>query len=317
MNKEFTERFLPYFSTTYTRTILSSHYQSLGITDPTRQSYATCYSFISHLKHGCLYYQQASTAPLEIKPLLFFYGFIQFMKASILTKDYQYPSSSQVLAHGVTTRKRKKDAYLFLEDEVKTQRNGLYSHFLSQMFHMKHVEGERYKMKNLFIQIADLHPLITTLTNSSISYQIKKRAKGLLIPSDILDQYHMTQNRLYQYFNKFISEQSQKQTSLQASEKDLILNGLDMNRKYIPPFLMNKEKEFFLLKDKETHLLLPELAVLYLILYNLSMICRYEVEWWNDLISTYEGMDYPYILTFLDMLPYKSIHLFHQLIQFK
>ena len=60
------------------------------------------------------------------KPMLLFYGMGQLFKACLLTIDPNYPESTSVLAHGVTTRKRKKQGYQFLEDEVKIQKNWTY-----------------------------------------------------------------------------------------------------------------------------------------------------------------------------------------------
>ncbi len=54
--------------------------------------------------------------------MLLFYGMSQLFKACLLTIDPNYPESTTVLAHGVTTRKRKKQGYQFLEDEVKVQK---------------------------------------------------------------------------------------------------------------------------------------------------------------------------------------------------
>ncbi len=60
-----------------------------------------------------MYYDQFSKAPLALKPLLLYYGYVQLLKAILLTVDPIYPQSSSVLAHGVSTRKRKKQHYSF------------------------------------------------------------------------------------------------------------------------------------------------------------------------------------------------------------
>jgi len=46
---------------------------------------------------------------------------------------------------------------------------------------------------------------------------------------------------------------------------------------------------------------LPELLVHYLLLYNLSMISRYETDWWYDLLGSYSSEDYPFIYQFLNI----------------
>ena len=64
---------------------------------------------------------------LLIQPILLFYGFVHLIKACLLQQDPCYPENTSVFAHGVTTRKRKKQQYEFLKDEVKFQKNGLFS----------------------------------------------------------------------------------------------------------------------------------------------------------------------------------------------
>ncbi|MDO7485550.1 YaaC family protein [Peribacillus frigoritolerans] len=73
------------------------------------KSYDNCYPFIYHLEHAKTYYNQAAIAPLSIQPILTFYGFAQLLKACLLTIDPNYPESTSMLAHGVTTRKRKSN----------------------------------------------------------------------------------------------------------------------------------------------------------------------------------------------------------------
>ena len=45
--------------------------------------------------------------------------------------------------------------------------------------------------------------------------------------------------------------------------------------------------------------MLPELISHYLILYNLSMIARYETEWWSELLKTTPNDDYPILFNSL------------------
>ena len=55
---------------------------------------------------------------------------------------------------------------------------------------------------------------------------------------------------------------------------------------------------------------LPELLVHYLLLYNLSMISRYETDWWYDLLGSYNSEDYPFIYQFLNISAQKSLIIF-------
>ena len=95
------------------------------------------------MEHAQIYYKQAADSPLLIQPILLFYGFVHLIKACLLTIDPNYPENTSVLAHGVSTRKRKKQQYEFLKDEVKFQKNGLFPCMLENMFNIKHLEGDK------------------------------------------------------------------------------------------------------------------------------------------------------------------------------
>ncbi|MFC0470333.1 YaaC family protein [Halalkalibacter kiskunsagensis] len=294
--------FIPFYSATFSRKFLTERYEENQIAQPKTTSYHTCSSFMYHLQHGQLYFKHASIVPIELKPILVFYGYVQLLKACILTLDPNYPESSQVLAHGVTTRKRKKSSYRFLDDEVKIQKNGLFSHFLDKMFHVKHQEGEKYQMLTLLRHIADMHSLFTRINKEELSYQGRMTANRVYISAKILDSYHMTANRFEQYLEANTVEVTSKrfQVSDQKGQLEITLPSSPSIWRS-NPWLFNYKGEIFLLKDKEhtNSYKLPELATHFLLLYNLSMICRYEAEWWGDLIHTFDGVDYPYIAHYL------------------
>ncbi len=102
-----------------------------------------------HLQHGQLYFEQAANSPLTLRPVLLFYGASQLLKATVLARSPAYPEASSVLAHGVSTRKRKKTGYQFLHDEVKIQKHGFFGYFLDELFHVKHMAGTKYQMKKI------------------------------------------------------------------------------------------------------------------------------------------------------------------------
>ncbi|WP_082406906.1 YaaC family protein [Bacillus sp. JCM 19041] len=55
-------------------------------------------------------------------------------------------------------------------------------------------------------------------------------------------------------------------------------------------------------KYRNDCLCLPELALFYLVLYNLSMICRYETEWWGERLHTMDCDEIPFIKQFLQQV---------------
>lgn len=295
--------FFPYYSAAYTRQYLTNKYEQYNISQSKSKSYQVSYSFMYHLQHGQLYFEQATKAPVELKPMLLFYGLIQMLKACILTNDPAYPENSRVLAHGVSTRKRKKSTYRFLDDEVKVQKNGLFPHFLNTMFHVKHCEGEQYHMQILLQHIADMHPLFSQLQQQELSYKGKFENGYLLFPSTVLDCYHMTANRFEQYLEQFKSSNyNRKLRILEDNQYIRIPLSSLPSMLFSPPWLFSQEGTPYLLRHRKEYTstyALPELAIHYLILYNLSMISRYEAEWWGELIHTFDGTDLPFILQYL------------------
>ncbi|NEU32667.1 hypothetical protein GN156_18265 [bacterium LRH843] len=296
--------FLPFYSASYTRKYLTNAYEQKNILQPKSRSYQVSYSFMYHLQHGQLYFEQAMNSPVELKPILLFYGLVQLIKGCILTIDPDYPENSQVLAHGVTTRKRKKANYRFLDDEVKTQTNGLFPHFLDKMFHVKQLSGEKYQMLTLLRHVADMHPLFVKIQGHKLSYKGQIEYGNLIFPAEVLDSYHMTPNRFEQYLETFkYSEYANKERIIEQNKQILIPLSGKPSSLFAPPWLFNQEGIIHLLNNKEetAACLLPELAIHYLLLYNLSMISRYEAEWWGELLHTFDGMDLPFVLHYLKL----------------
>jgi len=289
-----------------TQHLLQKCYEKAGFTDADKKSYENSYPFIYYLEHGQNYYQLSENAPLSIKPVLLFYGMVQLLKACLLTVDPQYPESTSVLAHGVSTRKRKKQSYEFFQDEVRVQKNGLFSHFSERMFHVKQIEGEKYTMEQLFKRIPELHNLFvlhfqqriyikTPVTNDNV----------LLIPSESLDHFHMTSRRFLDFIEKVLPfPTSSTKSEVEEKGSDSITVKVNTSKFLLPlwssPLLYHLyEDTYYLPKERELITFFPEVMTHYLLLYNLSMISRYETEWWSELLHSYSSNDYPFIRQFL------------------
>ena len=77
-----------------------------------------------------------------------------------------------MLAHGVSTRKRKKQQYEFFQDEVKFQKNGLFPCMLENMFNIKHLEGDKATMNELLQHIPELNSLFLQLEGKKTFVEI-------------------------------------------------------------------------------------------------------------------------------------------------
>lgn len=287
-----------FFSAEYTQNFLKNCYKFLHSTDIEQKSYQNCYPFIYFLENGKLYYQQAQHSPLNIQPILVFYGFVHLIKACLLTIDPTYPNTTSVLSHGVSTRKKKKQQYQFSQDEVKIQKNGLFTYMAEKMFHIKSLEGEKIKMESLFKQIPELTELSYILTGNHTYLPIEINSNRLILPSKILDSYYMNKDR----FKLYVEETTNLSIS-NIEEKKLFLN-IELNQTFQPTFPFQysiTDHNYYISIEKNPAYPLQEVLCHYLLLYNLSMIARYEIEWWSEMLKTMPNQDYPFIENFLSI----------------
>lgn len=304
-----------FFSASSTQHFLKKNYNDLHIENSEQKSYENCYRFLYYLEHAKVYYEQADQSPLMIKPVLLFYGLVHLIKACILTTDPNYPETTAVLAHGVSTRKRKKQHYSFFQDEVKFQRSGLFPLMVDKMFHMKHFEGDKATMEDLLKLIPELSDLFSQFVGEETFLKVSMQDGHYLIPKKILDSFHMTENR----FKDFYQSRSASQASFNNMEGEFMELVLEIKSSDdLTPLKFNIWEECYSLPLKKTSLFhFPELLIHYLLLYNLSMIARYETEWWSELIKMMPNRDYPLIQSFLNITLEKTPFLIYQFLNSK
>ncbi|MFC4324348.1 YaaC family protein [Litchfieldia salsa] len=303
--KKIWQSFNALHSSDTTQQFLLRCYQDLNVDDADKKAFGNCYPFIYYLEHGQNYYQLANQATLSIKPVLLFYGMVQLLKACLLTVDPQYPESTSVLAHGVSTRKRKKQSYEFFQDEVKIQKNGLFTHFSERMFNVKYLEGEKYTMETLLKKLPEMNNLFSLHYHSEVSTKIADHNHNFMFPLEMTDKFHMTARRFEDFIidsipAKLIPDNSSKET------KNIILQqpngGTAISPLSCSPILFHLyENSYYFPNEREQVTHFPEVMVHYLLLYNLSMISRYETEWWSELLHSYSSNDYPFIQQFLSL----------------
>ncbi|MGV3488553.1 MAG: YaaC family protein [Tuberibacillus sp.] len=283
--------FLPFSSTDYTQSFLKKIYEYRGCEEPLSNSYKNGDSFCYYIEHGKSFYKQTKKAPYELKPILLFYGATQLLKACLLIMDPDYPKNASVLAHGVSTRKRKKNRYEFLQDTVQVQKSGLFSYAGKQLFSMESLEEAKLKMFELIHKIPELCPLSERILKQPFCYLVTEMANDAFsVSANILNELHMTKERFFSFLNQYIKpveDNNPERLSFNIIDQNIFLNDMDGN-KYLPA-------------QKHGFLQIPEALVHYLILYNLSMIARYETEWWSVLHLERTSIDLPFIHAFIDI----------------
>lgn len=309
MDENLYEPFTAFLSPSFTQKFLQNRYCRNGVDQPKIKSYRNSDSLIYYLEHGKRHYDLARFAPLELQPLLLFYGLTQWLKACLLTVDPDYPETAAVLAHGVSSRKRKKQHYAFLDDVVRVQKNGLAVQVATKLFQLPPLEGTSFNMKGLLEKIPDLNPIFADLRGRAPFYQVPfKDEKTAQIPSALLDDLHMTLPR----FLTFLKQHTGFQGRLSKQTKQTLCLQLDHASQQWP---VSYSGLVFLPRDRQHYDGIPEILAHFLLLYNLSMIGRYETAWWSELFHYASGDDLPFIESFLRLTLKKAPQLISSLLR--
>lgn len=288
-----------FYSVESSQKFLNKVYTERGMEEPKRYAFKNSERFIFFIKHAESFYKQASLSPLEIKPILLFYGMSQLLKACLLTTDPSYPSHASVLAHGVTARKRKKQNYSFRDDEVKVQRNGLCIHVMNHLFGIAGLEEERYTMKKLLTAIPELHTVFHFQEKKNWLTKVELKDDLILVPEHTVIQYNMSDSRFAEYISHHLNW-----SFVRKSHNHLVFEAdpLDTEPWSSPNLAFHLEKnQYYLPSQRDQFLHLPEMIIHYLVLYNIGMIARYETEWWYELLTQHVSDDYVLIRRFLEV----------------
>src|SRR5699024_86611 len=119
----------------------------------------------------------------------------------------------------------------------------------------------------------------------------------LSFDQSILDGHYMSHNR----FTKELT--TEFPLEFMYNEKDKIYFKHHFKTKDIPPPFRVDAETLYYPTYASSSTLLPNLLLYYAILYTLSMLSRYDTEWWNELTILKQSFDYPLIQQFLHHAP--------------
>ncbi|UFJ40461.1 YaaC family protein [Brevibacillus humidisoli] len=284
------------------RHFLAERYAAAGLDNPERLAYQQSHRFMYTCIQARTYYLASAEGDLLIQPLLLFYGCVNLLKALLITREPDYPQNSRMLQHGVTTRKRKKSTYQLLQDEVRPQKEGLFPQ-LAHSLRLTIVQ-DRYTLDYLF---ASLPELVSDYSQSGFTSAWKpiqaifsSPGMQLLFPHDSSGPLAYSTDTLAAYLNRvsppnvhFYPAQedlkSDKTDSLTQPDRQatraIHAQGPEGVRLQQHPLLAAHSADRYLFWNGSTDQLpLPGWAAHYLLLYVLSMLCRYETEWWGELV---------------------------------
>lgn len=266
------------------------------------KSYQNCSTFMYLLDHSRRFYENGKKTDELVQPVLYFYGMVHLLKAYILTKRPDYPESTSLLAHGVTARKRKKKFYTFTDDEVKVQQHGMFPYFSEHLYSIKRIPFEKIRMETLFGLLPEMSDFFALQKQEKLTAVGSANSAQLQFPIELLDNYHLTETafiaRIQNYLPTIKKIQSGKLTlDIQLEHHVNCSNG---------PFFKHMDNgKLYFPAHRDSFFPISEVMIHYLLLFNLSMLCRYESEWWGDLFVSKADMDYPLIHHFLQITAQK------------
>lgn len=288
------------------RRFLTECYASAGLDHPERLAYQQSHRFLYTCIQARTCYAAAGQCDLLIQPLLLFYGCVNLLKAFLLTREPDYPQNSRVLQHGVTSRKIKKSAYQLFQDEVRPQKEGLFPH-LARVLRLRNLQ-ERYTLAHLFASLPELASDVrpTGLAGSWQPIQTVDAGKSvlLLLPPHERGPLAFSPETLAAYLNRWAPAQVRffpcedihgfaslnqppqlPRTAKDSSTKCMEMRDAHGKGSQQHPLLYIRSAGCSLFWNGPIEQLpLPCWAAHYLLLYALSMLCRYETEWWGELV---------------------------------
>lgn len=273
------------------------------LNNATAKSYQNSTAFIHYISHGRSFMEASKESSIMVQPVLSFYGMTHLLKGWLLTKCPDYPETTAVLAHGMTARKRKRKDYRFIEDEVKIQQQGLFPYVSHHLFSLRPFPLERVSMRLLLSSIPELSDIWQLYREKTMMIIGKQGHKQLIFPNSILDGFHLKEGTFIERIRRYlpsIDDVQQKEGELQVFLTEPINN-------WNGPFRYHLHNEFIYFPSNRTNYFpYAEILAHYLLLFNLSMIGRYETEWWGELIQMRADMEFPLIQQFLNITQQKT-----------
>src|SRR5699024_484977 len=297
MNKKRIKDFYIYLQSQQTaQHFLHQCYKNRQISNAEAKSYENCNTFMYYLEHGYQFYTSGKDSKPMLQPILYFYGMTHLIKACLLTKRPNYPESTSMLAHGVSTRKRKKKDYTFIQDEIKLQHNGLFPYFSEHLFSIRQFPFGKIKMYDLLSLIPEISSLFRFQNSEKLTIIGKLDSRILKFPISLLDSYHLTKKAFIQRIQTYLPniEHIKSESSFLSVELEK-----PISESYGPFFFhcLDHTIHFPIFREHDIHI--SEVMIHYLFLSHLSMLSRYETEWWGELLTTTPEVDYPFIIQFL------------------
>jgi hypothetical protein len=182
------------------------------------------------------------------------------------------------------------------------QKDGFFPCISEKIFNIKQVTGEKYKMRHLLMRTPELHPLFTELeTEKPLIPAVLDNDGSIVVPLKLVERLNITISRYEKILRDFTGAEV-RCTEDKGQVK--ILNG-KAHLHHLPVY-KTLDQSLFIPAVLPLYNKLPEVLSHFLVLFNLSMICRYETEWWGEVLYSFSSNDKPFIEYFLDITAQKA-----------
>ncbi|MFM1655519.1 YaaC family protein [Brevibacillus sp. B_LB10_24] len=284
------------------RKFLIKSYDAMKIEHPERLSFQQSSRFSYTWRQARAFYDAADQCDLLVRPTLLFYGCTHLLKGYLITRDPYYPRTSRMLQHGVTTRKMKKSPYQLLADEIRPQKEGLFSH-LAKIIGDFPLQN-RYSVSQLFSYVPELREECKlVLGYTSWQSVIRQNQSLLAFPSVPQGTLGFSLETFLDFLNRLAPAGIRFFPAEGSSAADAKLVGVSAAKGCLldqHPLFAEAESELCFWSGEEPFPL-PKWAVHYMLLYMLSMLSRYETESWGELILSHTLSEVYLVDRFLDI----------------
>ncbi len=161
----------------------------------------------------------------------------------------------------------------------------------------------------LLKEIPELSSLFKQMKGRATHLPVFLHKNAFHIDQAVLDHYHMTKERFIQHA---IGKWQLPVDLKNIVEEDKLIkfrlqDTIDLQKDAHLPFRYDYQlgTSALSLQKEELTQQLPDILILYLLLYNLSMIARYEIDWWTELFKEMGHQDLPFIKGLMEIAEIK------------
>ncbi|WP_018131387.1 YaaC family protein [Effusibacillus pohliae] len=289
---------------------LRDQYEKSGLPEPQRAAYQATPKLIFGIKQARQYYRAAETCDIMTKPLLLYYGMMSLARALIACRDPDYPTTTSVLKHGLSTRKLKRDSYCFIQDEIRVQKDGLFVVLHEMLGGSRFSERQRVVMKDLLAVLPELIPCYQRLYGLPCVCEFEQKSDEHHtywdLPRWILQARGYTREEFLNMLNRMHTDPSS-----QANRPVFYLQECDPPGRlhlhhgspvaHHPLLIGDVTGKMHIRYPLAGDFLLPEISLHFMVMFVLGMLCRYETERWGEMILTFLSQDVYLINEFLNL----------------